>query len=103
MPLHVTININREVLETLHIGRIEGGEKPDDINKYLVVVGEKPWMPDAWKMYGVEYEHRYGDGALVCVRKALDALENNEYKRLGPVFQEMLHTLYQESPDGGDK
>lgn len=81
MPLHVTVKINRETLETLHIGRIEGGTEPDDINKYLVVVGEEPLRMDAWEKYGVAYEHRYGDGALVCVRKALDALEGTEYEK----------------------
>ena len=75
MPLHVTVKINRETIETLHIGRIEGGTGPDDINKYLVVVGEEPLRMDTWEEYGVAYKHRYGDGALVCVRKALDALE----------------------------
>lgn len=83
MPLHVTVRINRETLETLHIGRVEGGTSPDDVNKYLVVVGEEPLLLDLWNTYGIEYEHRYGDGALVCVRKALDALESAEYKRLG--------------------
>ena len=99
MPLHVTIKINRETLETLHIGRMEGTTEPDNINTYLVVAGGEPLSFDNWKDYGVEYTHRYGDGALVCLRKALDALEADEYKRLGPSFQEKLHTLYQDMLD----
>jgi hypothetical protein len=75
MPLHVTIKINRETLETLHIGRIKGGTHPNDLNSYLVVVGEEPLGLSEWESSGVEYKHRYGDGALVCVRKAIEALE----------------------------
>jgi len=75
MPLHVDIRINRELIETLHIGRIEGGTDADDVNTYIACLGPEPVGLDNWKSIGVEYKHRYGDGALVCVRKALDALE----------------------------
>jgi hypothetical protein len=89
MPLHVTIKINRETLETLHIGRIKGGTRPNDLNSYLVIVGEEPLGLSEWESGGVEYSHRYGDGALVCVRKALEALEldNGSISTSAPVFK----------------
>jgi hypothetical protein len=82
VPLHVTININRHTIETLHIGRLSGGTKPNDMNTYAAVLGERPYWVEDWER-GVQYEHRYGDGALVCVKKALEALEKqNELPQL---------------------
>jgi hypothetical protein len=75
MPIHVDIRINRELIEKLHIGRLEGGTDADDVNIYVACLGPEPLRVDDWIERGVKYEHRYGDGALVCVRRALDALE----------------------------
>ena len=75
MPIHVDIKINETLINTLHIGRFSGeGTKPDDVNVYLVVEGNKPTNLDDWVMNGKEYRHRYGDGAEVCLAKALNAL-----------------------------
>lgn len=78
MPLHVNVKVNEYDIENLHIGRIIGGTRPDDINTYLVVIGERPTTLEYWKDCGTEFTHRYGDGALVCLRKALEAIENKE-------------------------
>jgi hypothetical protein len=75
VPIHVTIAINKDTIETLHIGRIEGGSDPNDINTYLAALGKQPKSLEEWKENGVEFQHRYGDGALTCVRKALQKLE----------------------------
>jgi hypothetical protein len=75
MPIHVDIRINRELIETVHIGRLEGGVEADDVNLYVACLGDEPLRVDDWVARGVQYKHRYGDGALVCVRKALDSLE----------------------------
>lgn len=75
MPLHVPIYINEKVIETLHIGRLEGGSHPDDLNTYCAVLGQEPTSLHEWLDYGASFLHRYGDGATVCVRKALEALE----------------------------
>lgn len=82
MPLHVTIKVNQETVETLHIGRIEGGVGTDDINTYLAVLGEEPLRLDDWQKRGTEYTHRYGDGALVCVKKALEAILSEKPENL---------------------
>lgn len=78
MPIHVQILINDRVLDTLHIGRLEGGMDPDDLNTYCAVLGEEPVGLHSWLDRGVTYLHTYGDGALVCVRKALEAIEKKE-------------------------
>lgn len=75
MPLHVEIRVNSALISKIHIGRIEGGTEPDNVNKYIALVGEEPLRMDDWLERGVEFQHRYGDGAEVCVRKALQALE----------------------------
>jgi hypothetical protein len=74
MPIHVDIKINDTLINTLHIGRFSGeGTKPDDVNVYLAVEGKRPTSLDDW-IKGKEYRHRYGDGAEVCVMKALKTL-----------------------------
>lgn len=74
MPLHVDIRVNANLISRIHIGRIEGGINPDDINTYRAVLGEQPLRYDDWFESGVEFTHRYGDGAEVCVQKAIEAL-----------------------------
>jgi hypothetical protein len=74
MPLHVDIRVNDTLLNTIHIGRFMGGTRPNDENVYLAVEGIRPTSLDDWVMNGVEYKHRYGDGAEVCVIKGLQAL-----------------------------
>lgn len=78
MPLHVYVNINHQGLDSLHIARIEGGTDPDDINTYVAVQGDEPYFYEEWLERGVKYEHRYGDGALTCVRKGIEALEKRD-------------------------
>lgn len=75
MPIHVYIEINTTPIETLHIGRIKGGTRPDDINTYVAVLGDRPLYEEEWLERGTKFTHRYGDMALVCVRKAIEALE----------------------------
>lgn len=81
MPLYAEIYVNRQHLGTVNIGRMEGGTEPDDLNTYRAVISEGlqfDWYGDD----AVEYEHRYGDGALVCVRKGIEALEAAKKTRL---------------------
>jgi hypothetical protein len=74
MPLHVTIRLNRDHLTTLHVGRLSGGTRPDDINEYSAVYGPENETPDFFGPDAVTFTHRYGDGADICVLKALTAL-----------------------------
>jgi hypothetical protein len=74
MPLHVDIRINETLINQIHIGRMRGGTSPDDINEYSVIEGLKPTRFEDWHIDGIPYTHRYGDGAEVCVIKALQAL-----------------------------
>jgi hypothetical protein len=78
MPLHIDIHLNHERLHTIHIGRWSGGQRPDDINVYRAVVtlpGET--NVDYLGPDSVEYTHRYGDGADICVARAIEALYAN--------------------------
>lgn len=72
MPLHVEIRVNDKLLDTLHIGRTEQVHDVTQTSTYLVVSERTPeWGWDD----GVPFEHRYDEGALTCVRKAIQALE----------------------------
>lgn len=73
MPLHIHIDINDYPLSSLHIGRIKGGTNPKDINTYKVVLGAAPKTDKEW-LDGVEFTHAYGDGAEICLMKAIAAL-----------------------------
>lgn len=79
MPLHVDIKINNTLINTVHIGRVSGGTNPDSINEYVIVEGETPQTIDHW-YEGVDFTHRYGDGAEICVAKGLLALEKEKAK-----------------------
>lgn len=74
MPIHVDIKINSELINQLHIGRTSGDTNPNSINDYLVVDGELPRRTKDWYIDGTPFKHRYGDGAEVCVMKAMEAL-----------------------------
>lgn len=74
MPIHVDIKINQELINQLHIGRVSGGTDPDDINDYLIVDGERPQRLEDWHIDGIPFQHRYGDGAEICVMKGMQAL-----------------------------
>ena len=76
MPIHVEIKINEKLINTLHIGRLEGGTGSQDVNSYLVVEGQRPTGVDDWHR-GETFSHKYGDGAEVCVMKAIEAIRRN--------------------------
>lgn len=79
MPLHVDIRLNHQLLHTIHIGRVEGGTRPNDVNTYRAVITEPGDLaPDFFADDSVEYMHRYGDGANICVAKAIAALEDRQ-------------------------
>lgn len=92
MPLHVDVKINDEIIERFHIGRFgDTGTAVGNTYDYRVVVGEKELLPPEeytfakredfpkepgfldWEETPIRFNHRYGDGALVCVLKALAA------------------------------
>jgi hypothetical protein len=85
MPLHVTIDINSSFLSAVHIGRVKGGTDSDSVNEYLAVRGEQPQTAEDWLTQGVLFTHRYGDGAEVCVMKALQALHEADEVSAGDV------------------
>jgi hypothetical protein len=77
MPLHVQIRLNRQLLTEIHIARVKGGTSPSNVNTYIATTGEEPLWLEGYQEHGVEFKHRYGDGAEVCVSKALKALDNS--------------------------
>jgi hypothetical protein len=77
MPLFVEIKMNARTISTIHIARWEEkGTEPDSVNGYKVVLGKEPKDNDDWEQ-GLDFKHRYGDGAEVCVMKAMEALNNS--------------------------
>lgn len=75
MPLHVDIKLNEHTIQRIHVGRMSGGTNPDSVNTYMAVTGEPPTKYDDW-MKGVQFNHTYGDGAEICVMKAIHAIKN---------------------------
>lgn len=74
MPLHARVYVNEhEISEGIHIGRLEGGTRPSDINTYKIVVGNRPETYEDWLNNGVSFTHRYGDGAIKCYQLGLNA------------------------------
>lgn len=80
MPIHVDIKINESLVNSLHIGRIAGGTDPDDINDYLVIDGDYPTRTEDYYIEGKSFQHRYGDGAEICVMKAIQAMGYGDAK-----------------------
>lgn len=80
MPVRVRIDVNGIDQKTLWIGRLEGGNRPGDVNTY--VVGEDVGGLEPWNLVRPEklpkFEHRYGDGLTVCVEKALKRWNEEE-------------------------
>ena len=75
MPIHVDIKVNDTLINQIHIGRVRGtGTDPDDINDYLAIDGPRPTRLEDWLIDGIPFKHRYGDGAEICVKKALEVL-----------------------------
>jgi hypothetical protein len=74
MPIHVDIRVNDTLINQIHIGRVRGGTDDNDINDYLVIDGDKPTRLEDWHIDGIPFTHRYGDGAEICVAKAIDAM-----------------------------
>lgn len=93
MPIIVDINVNTERVQRVYICRIDGtSTQEDSVNLYSIVLMEKQpvffedrgtilaFPPEpTWleREEGVRFEHRYGDGATVCVLKGLQAYYDN--------------------------
>lgn len=89
MPIEVQISVNGKPVESIHIAREEGTRDPESVNTYVTL--KKSILPGdkyhstrfadspSYKEWdeGVRFEHAYGDGIEVCVRKALEALGVN--------------------------
>jgi hypothetical protein len=73
MPIHVEIRINHELIDTIHIGRMEELKGRDQSHQYLVTNKTTKSMVDWTDPNAVEFEHNYSEGAHICVAKALEA------------------------------
>jgi len=82
VPLHVQIRLNRQLLSEIHIARAEGGTSPSNVNTYIAVTEEEPLYLEEYQERGVKFKHRYGDGAEICVSKALKALDKSYKEKL---------------------
>jgi hypothetical protein len=75
MPVYVDVWVNDRAVKTYAIGRISGGTDADDMNVYAVMQLDKIDRPLGWDT-SIQFEHRYGDGIDVCIRKGLAALDS---------------------------
>lgn len=93
MPLKIDVIVNDQLIERVHIARINesGGTAADAVNDYGVIRGAKglihsdeppfgrrefkqePEWTD-WLEPDGQFQHRYGDGPIVCALKALGKL-----------------------------
>ncbi|MFB7853793.1 hypothetical protein [Rhodococcus qingshengii] len=75
MALHFPLKINSETIGTFTAIRKSGGIDPDDVNVYEVPIETKSAEdPNLITQRAFNLDHRYGDGAWVLVRKALEQL-----------------------------
>lgn len=93
MPLKIDVMVNGELIERVHIARMNtaGGTADNTLNDYGVIRGTKDlihgdeppfdkrefkddlsWAD--WLEPDGEFQHRYGDGPMVCLLKALGRL-----------------------------
>lgn len=80
MGLYLNLEITSGGMSTQRLGGLEivrtGGRRPapipeDEVNEYKATI----WKSGEVITGPVQFTHRYGDPAWVCVRKALEALE----------------------------
>lgn len=90
MPIHVTVKVNSDTISHVHISRIDESMSMDKdaVIEYSVLVKDQPARDSYFAKYaeetpswgdwlnGTRFFHRYGDGVLVCVQKALEAHHN---------------------------
>lgn len=72
MALWFVLRVNDEVIGHFSATRIWGGTEPDDINVYSYEVVRNVVPVSEQKAYSGQVQHRYGDGALELLRKALN-------------------------------
>lgn len=73
VDLRVTTGHGTDRIQLLEVRRLTGlhSRNPDDeVHRYVA----QPFVDDQPSGRGREFEHRYGDGAWVCVARALHAL-----------------------------
>lgn len=78
MPLSVEIKLNGRQIQTLWIGRLDDFKGEDEQHEYMCGWGSAEL--EAWNLARPDllprFHHTYSDGAAVCVRKALQAMES---------------------------
>lgn len=77
MSLHVEVRVNSSPLGKVHISRLEQLADEQQTSLYVAWLGE--YHDKVTPLNSVEFSHKYSDGALACVKKALDALEKNGF------------------------
>lgn len=78
VPTQVEMRVNGSIIQTLHIGRIEGTEDKHSINTYVAVIRRPGEQPDWYADDAVEFEHQYGNGIVELTRRALNAIRDSE-------------------------
>lgn len=76
MPISITVKLNERTLKTVHIARIGNdisrvGER---VHTYAAIESATEPTEFDYETSPVTFEHKYSDDILVCVEKALHAL-----------------------------
>jgi len=95
MPIYIDVWVNDRAINTYAIGRLRGGTDPDDVNVYAVMDLERIDRPLGWDKT-IQFEHRYGDGIDVCIRKGLAALAG--YRSAAMVKRLAALNLHEDAP-----
>ncbi len=75
----VEMRVGGSIINVLHIARIEGTSDKYSVNTYVAGFRRPGEQPDWYADDMVEFEHQYGNGIEELVRRALNAIkENNE-------------------------
>lgn len=84
MSLHFALKVNGHgIYHAVDITRAHPQETPDpdDWCRYRVCAVREDGMKPA-AQYRAEFTHRYGDGAFECIRKALNAIAEQNGGRI---------------------
>lgn len=79
MPISVTVKLNDRTIKTVHIARLgaDAGRVGDRTHIYAAIEAKHEPSEHDFEHAEVTFEHTYSDDILVCVEKALSALNSD--------------------------
>lgn len=76
--MQAVISVGDRTTYEVHIAPLATEKtKKNSINEYYAVLGPKPTTVQEWQA-GKKFTHTYGDGSLVAIEKAIQAIRGTE-------------------------